>query len=78
MITADAITRCAFLNSMDIETLLLRKKTNRVVLTTKFVGITNGGEFCYNYQYADSDNKVKYSVDKLFVRINEYNNIEPV
>ena len=75
MITAETIRRCAYLSGAQLETLTSKKHT---ILNPSFVGITNGREFCYQYQYPDSHSANGLSVDKVFVRVNDNNLVEAV
>lgn len=53
MITVDTIRKCSFLSSTTLEGLLRKNYPKDVVIKSDFVGITNGGQFCYNIMYFD-------------------------
>lgn len=53
MITADKIRKLAYLDTVKLEAALQKNYPKDRVLTSKFLGITNGGEFCYQIQYFD-------------------------
>ena len=76
MITANTINRCANLSSCHLQPLI--KERGRLVLRADFVGITNGGEFCYTYQYPGGDSKTGLAHDKVFIRINDEDQLEAV
>lgn len=69
MITAEKIIRCAYLSSTQIEKLLRKSYPTDTVLTSKFVGITNGGDFCYTIQYPDPMVKSGLNLSKVFVNL---------
>lgn len=69
MITAEKITRCSNLNSTQLEKLLRKNYPGDMVLTSKFTGITNAGEFCYTIQYKDEDSKTGLGLGKVFVNL---------
>jgi hypothetical protein len=71
MITAEKVNKLASLSTDQIEGALTTagySKSERV-LQSKFVGITNGGDFCYQFTYKDNDSGL-LSIGKLFVNIN--------
>jgi hypothetical protein len=41
------------------------------VLTSEFIGITNGGQFCYKIGYQDLDVDQGLTYCKVFVRISD-------
>lgn len=51
MITADTLRRCAWLDAASIEGLLRKNYPKDQVLQSNFLGITNGGQFCYDVMY---------------------------
>lgn len=56
MITANTLKKCAWLDQLDIERLLRKSYPNYPkgrVQTSEFLGITNGGQFCYKIGYHD-------------------------
>ena len=42
----------------------------------KFLGITNGGQFCYDVEYMDKHEKDKVSRTKVFVSKHPYGSLE--
>lgn len=69
MIPADRIRRCANLNSIQLQALMQERE--QLVLNAEFVGITNGNEFCYRYQYPDGDSQTGLANGKAFVRVDD-------
>lgn len=69
MITAEKITRCANLNSTQLEGLLRKNYPRDMVLSSKFTGITNAGDFCYTIQYKDEGSKTGLGIGKVFVNL---------
>lgn len=55
MITERKINRLAYLATPSLERALQRNYPEDHVLTSKFLGITNGGQFCYQIGYQDID-----------------------
>lgn len=53
MITADRIRRLAYLSTIDLEQALNKTYPKDRVLGSRFLGITNSREFCYEIQYFD-------------------------
>lgn len=76
MISANLIRRCANLNSTQLQDLIQERE--RLVLNAEFIGITNGNEFCYRYQYPVGDSKTGLANGKAFVRINDEDQLEAV
>ncbi len=76
MITVDTLRRCSFLNSLTLESLLRKSYPDDMVLSSEFLGVTNGGEFVYNIMYPDADSKTGTSLTKIFVRVNNQNEVE--
>jgi len=66
MITAFKINRCANLDTITLEKALNFMYPNDRVKDSKFLGITNGGKFCYNIVYFD-ENSGEDANTKLFV-----------
>lgn len=66
MLLARDINRCMFLDAAQLENLLNRSgyKGDRV-LRSEFMGLTNGGEFCYSALYKDIDGQQQWT--KVFV-----------
>lgn len=69
MITADTLARCAYLNSNQLESLLRKSYPEEMVITSKFLGITNGGQFAYNIQFPDTESKTGLASAKVFVSL---------
>jgi hypothetical protein len=55
MITADTLRRCAWLSSIELEVLLQKNYPEDQVLQSNFLGVSNGGQFCYQIGYQDPD-----------------------
>jgi hypothetical protein len=51
MITAERIQKMGFLNTEDLQRLV----GDRQFTTSEFLGVTNGGEFCYSVTYEDPE-----------------------
>ena len=66
MITADKIRRCANLSTPELERALNFMYPEDRVLASKFLGITNGGQFCYSITYYDETIE-ENTMTKLFV-----------
>lgn len=72
MITVDTLRKCSWLNSLTLESLIRKSYPEDHVLTSEFVGITNGGEFCYKIGYQDIDLAGQgLTYCKVYVRIND-------
>lgn len=70
MITADTLKTLTTLNARDLAlTLDVSGYTGCSFKTAQFVGITNGGQFCYKVTYYD-DNGLGETVGKVFVTYN--------
>ena len=67
MITADTLRQCAWLSSTHLEELLNKRYPKDRVVRSNFVGITNGGQFCYNINFPDENTKSGVGQDKIFV-----------
>ena len=65
MITAETLRKCSFLDSITIEKALRKSYPKDKVLRSEFVGITNGGQFCYSIVYPGDDGIAMTS--KVFV-----------
>ncbi len=76
MITEFKIKRCAYLNTVSLEEAFERNGyKNTRFLQNKFLGITNGGEFCYEVMYFDDEcNENAYT--KVFINLDH--NDQPV
>ena len=66
MITAETLRHCAYLHSMTLEGLLRKSYPKDQVLRSEFLGITNGGQFCYSVTYYD-DTLEGEVTDKVFL-----------
>lgn len=66
MITADKIRRCANLSTTELERALQFMYPKDTIIASKFVGITNGGQFCYTITYYDETIE-ENTMTKLFV-----------
>ena len=72
MITVDTLRKCSFLNTLTLEELIRKNYPEDHVLTSEFIGITNGGQFCYKIGYQDidlADQGLTYC--KVFVRVSD-------
>ena len=67
MITAETLRHCAYLHSLTLEGLLRKSYPKDSVLRSEFLGITNGGQFCYKIVYPDQDGKYGMATTKVFV-----------
>lgn len=68
MITAETMTRCSYLDTITLEGVLRKSYPKDTVLSSKFTGVTNGGQFCYRISYPD-DGAVKHC--SVFVWVDE-------
>ena len=75
MITAEKITKCAYLNSVQLESLLRVNYPKDVLIASKFLGITNGGQFCYFISFPDDEEKGGIAHTKVFVQTNSQGNL---
>lgn len=55
MITESKIRRLAYLNTMQVEQALRRNYPQDRAVNSRFLGITNAGQFCYEIGYQDPD-----------------------
>lgn len=69
MITADTIRKLAHLDTVGIETAIRKNYPQDRFVDSKFLGITNGGEFCYSATWIDEGND--RCTTKVFVELNE-------
>ena len=53
MITADKITKLAYLSTIQLEAAIQKNYPQDRFTTSRFLGITNGGQFCYEVRYFD-------------------------
>jgi len=66
MITADRIRQLAYLGTVQVEQALQRNYPRDQVRFSRFLGITNAGQFCYEISYMDQElNGLAYT--KVFV-----------
>ena len=76
MISVDTLRRCSWLDRFTLESLLRKNYPSDRVATSDFVGITNGGEFCYKIGYQDPElNGQGLTFCKVFVHIDNDGNI---
>ena len=54
MITADKIRRLAYLDTPSLEAAIRRNYPKDKFISCRFLGITNGGQFCYEALYFDN------------------------
>lgn len=69
MISVDTITKLAFLNTLTLEEALRKNYPKDKIVQSNFVGITNGGQFCYGISYPDENSKSGLSRTKVFVTL---------
>ena len=69
MITVDTITKCAYLSTLTLEEALRKNYPKDKILQSYFIGITNGGQFCYDISFPDSESKSGLSRSKVFVTL---------
>ena len=51
MIMADTLRKCAWLSATRIEELIRKNYPKDLIVQANFLGITNGGQFCYDIAY---------------------------
>lgn len=66
MITAERIQQQAYLSTTDLERLIQKNYPQDRFFSSKFLGITNGGQFCYSVTYPDP-NYEQPQTTKVFV-----------
>ena len=66
MITADSIRELGFLSDTALEAVLRKDYMEDRILSAKFLGISNGGEFGYMCRLPDEDGAPQYA--KVWVR----------
>lgn len=77
MITVDTLRRCSWLDRITLESLLRKNYPSDRVVTSDFVGITNGGEFCYKIGYQDPElNGQGLTFCKVYVTVNDKDQVE--
>lgn len=69
MITEYKIRKLAYLNTMQVESALRKNYPKDTVKESKFLGITNGKQFCYEILYFDTD-LGENAFTKVFVDLN--------
>ena len=67
MITVETLRKCSWLDSTTLESLIRKNYPKDRVLLAEFVGITNGGQFAYNFRYP-ADNEMHNG--RLYVWVN--------
>lgn len=77
MITAQELTRITTLTPGAL-TQMIREAGHKKdqFLAARFLGITNGGQFCYEVEYMDKHEKDKVSRTKVFVSKHPYGSLE--
>jgi len=72
MIPADKIVKLSTLNAKNLDQALINSGYTMFERpkTAKFLGITNGGDFCYQFTYKDNHSG-ELSKGKLFVNMDE-------
>lgn len=70
MITAYKIARLAHLPTEQLERAVRKNYPEDSFISSKFLGITNGGQFCYEVMYFDVDEEGN-AYTKVFVDLNE-------
>lgn len=55
MISVESLRKCAWISSSSLESLLRKSYPNDHVINSEFLGITSGGQFCYQIGYKDVD-----------------------
>ncbi|MBM4179631.1 MAG: hypothetical protein FJ211_09930 [Ignavibacteria bacterium] len=66
MITEYKIRKLAYLDTASLESAIRPKYPGDRFISSRFLGITNGGEFCYDVLYFDSSGEEQYHT-KVFV-----------
>ena len=66
MITVDSIVRCSGLTTQEVEQALKKNYPQDSIRTSKFIGITNTGEFAYKCHYFDRYEGMEQMI-KVFV-----------
>ena len=73
MITDYKIKRCMYLSTPELEKALNSMYPEDRLISSKFLGITNGKQFCYEVLYFD-DNLGENAYTKVFVDL-DYNDV---
>ena len=55
MITAECIQKLAYLSTPELEQLIQKAYPKDRFISSQFLGISNGGQFCYSVSYKDPD-----------------------
>jgi hypothetical protein len=66
MITADKIRRLAYLDTTALEAAVNKNYPEDSFVSSKFLGISNGGQFCYSVKYFDEEMGIEQTT-KVFV-----------
>lgn len=74
MITADRIRKLSYLDTQQVEQAVRKNYPKDSFVSTKFLGITNGGQFCYSAIFIDEGNE--RCTTKVFVDLDA--NEQPV
>ena len=74
MITADKIRRLAYMDTVSLEKAVRKNYPKDSFISSKFLGITNGGQFCYSATWIDEGND--RCTSKVFVELDS--NEQPV
>jgi hypothetical protein len=75
MITADRIRKLSYLDTQQVEQAVRKNYPKDSFVSTKFLGITNGGQFCYKVKYFDKEMGIEQTT-KVFVDLDA--NEQPV
>ena len=51
MITAETLRKCSYLSNSELQDILQKSYPKDRVLFSNFLGVTNGGQFCYDVVY---------------------------
>ncbi len=73
MITANKITRAAYLNTQQLEQLIQESYRDDTFVSSHFLGITNGGEFAYQVTYIHDGAEAQ---TKVFVSFDQHNQLQ--
>lgn len=69
MILANEVAKYTTLDRLEISKILARSGyTGCSFESAKFVGITNGGDFCYSVKYFDDSGTGEVEVTKVYVK----------
>ena len=76
MITAEKVSKLSTLTADQLNSVLVNSGYTgfEKAKTCKFVGITNNGDFCYQFTYTCNNYNIA-KIDKLFVNIDATGNI---